>query len=139
MSVEALYKLLNKIWREEKITDEWEKSLLVKMPKKGDTTQCLNWRGVTLLVIASKILSQIVLDRMKSTLDSMLRDEQAGFRRERSCTDKIATLRIITEQPLEWNSGLSLAFIDFEKAFDIGGPGGNVANPTALWSTREDH
>jgi len=52
------------------------------------------------LVIASKILSRIVLDRIKSTLDSLLRDEQAGFRCERSCTDQIATLRIIIEQSL---------------------------------------
>jgi len=118
VSVEALYKLLNKICREEKIPDEWKKGLLVKRPKKGDTTHCQNWREVTLLVIASKILSRIVLDCMKSALDSMLRDEQAGFCRERSCTDQIATLRIIIEQSLECNSGFFLAFIDFEKAFD---------------------
>lgn len=119
MSVEALYKLLNKIWREEKIPDEWKKGFLVKLPKKGDTMHCQNWREVTLLVIASKILSRIVLDRMKSTLDSLLRDEQAGFSHERSCTETVlATLRIITEQSLEWNNGLFLAFIDFEKAFD---------------------
>ena len=55
---------------------------------------------------------------MKLALDSLLRDEQASFHCERSCTDQIATLRIITEQSLEWNSGLYLAFIDFEKAFD---------------------
>jgi len=79
VSVEALYKLLNKIWREEKIPDEWKKGLLVKLPKKGDTTHCQNWRGVTLLVIASKILSWIVLDQIKYTLDSLLRDEQLVF------------------------------------------------------------
>jgi len=62
VSVEALYKLLNKIWREEKIPDEWKRVLLVKLPKKGHTTHFQNWRGVTLLVIASKILSWIVLD-----------------------------------------------------------------------------
>ena len=85
--------------------------------KKGDTTNCKNWRGITLLVTASKVLSKIILDRMKAALDS-LRDEQAGFRRERSCTDQIATLRIIIEQSLEWNTGLYQVFVDFEKAFD---------------------
>ncbi|XP_071123848.1 uncharacterized protein [Mytilus edulis] len=30
------YKLLNKIWQEEKIPTEWLKGLLVKLPKKGD-------------------------------------------------------------------------------------------------------
>ena len=87
VSAEALYKLLNKIWREEKIPDEWKKGLIVKLPKKGDTTHWQNWRGVTVLVIASKILSRIVLDRMKSALDPLLRDEQAYFRPKRFCTD----------------------------------------------------
>ena len=107
VSVEALYKLLNNIWREDKITDEWKKVLLVKLPKKGDTTHYLNWRGVTLSVIPSKILSRFVLDRIRSTIDSLLRDEQAGFPRERSCTDQIVTPRIIIEQSLEWNNDSS--------------------------------
>ncbi|VDP19520.1 unnamed protein product [Schistosoma margrebowiei] len=37
---------------------------------------------------------------------------------ERSCTDQIATLRIIVEQSVEWNSSLYINFIDYEKAFD---------------------
>ena len=47
-----------------------------------------------------------------------LRDEQAGFQKERSCTDHIATLRITVEQSLEWNSPVFMTFMDYEKAFD---------------------
>ncbi|VDO93770.1 unnamed protein product [Schistosoma margrebowiei] len=38
--------------------------------------------------------------------------------KSRSCTDQIATLRIIVEQSIEWNSTLYINFIDYEKAFD---------------------
>ncbi|VDO94892.1 unnamed protein product [Schistosoma margrebowiei] len=38
--------------------------------------------------------------------------------RVRSCTDQIATLRIIVEQSFGWNSSLYINFIDYEKAFD---------------------
>lgn len=55
---------------------------------------------------------------MKDIVDPKLRDQQAGFRQNRSCTDQIATLRIIVEQSLEWNSPLYINFIDYEKAFD---------------------
>ena len=55
---------------------------------------------------------------MKDALDKELRDEQAGFRKERSCTDQIATLRVIVEQTIEWQSSLYVCFVDFEKAFD---------------------
>ena len=50
--------------------------------------------------------------------EHVLRDEQAGFRQERSTTDQIATLRNIIEQSLEWNTTLYTIFVDFEKAFD---------------------
>ncbi|VDP59032.1 unnamed protein product [Schistosoma curassoni] len=55
---------------------------------------------------------------MKDTIDAQLRGEQAGFRKDRSCTDQIATLRIIVEQSVEWNSSLYINSIDYEKAFD---------------------
>ena len=55
---------------------------------------------------------------MKDAIDNVLRNERAGFRKERSCADQIATLRIIVEQSIEWQSPLYTCFIDFEKAFD---------------------
>ncbi|VDP78113.1 unnamed protein product [Schistosoma mattheei] len=55
---------------------------------------------------------------MKHSVDAQLRDQQAGFRKDRSCTDQIATSRIIVEQSLEWNSSSYINFIDFEKEFD---------------------
>ena len=58
------------------------------------------------------------MDRIKTAIERRLRNEQAGFRKERSCTDQIATLRIIVEQCIEWRSPLYMCFIDFEKAFD---------------------
>ena len=60
----------------------------------------------------------MILERIKIALDGKLREEQAGFRAGRSCTDQIATLRIIVEQSIEWQSSLYINFIDFEKAFD---------------------
>ncbi|VDP58029.1 unnamed protein product [Schistosoma margrebowiei] len=37
---------------------------------------------------------------------------------EQSCTDRIATLWIIVEQSVEWNSSLYIDVIDYEKEFD---------------------
>ena len=89
--------LLQKVWEEGKVPADWKKGYLFKLPKKGDLSQCKNWRGIMLLSIPSKILSRIILERLKYALDDKLRQEQAGFRRNKSCTDQIATLRIIIE------------------------------------------
>ena len=116
--VEMLHPLFKKIWEEENIPSEWKEGYLVKMPKKGDLSNCANYRGITLLSIPGKVFYRILLDRMKDVVDPQLRDQQAGFRKDRSCLDQIATLRIILEQSLEWNSPLFMNFIDYEKAFD---------------------
>ena len=117
-STDMLWPLINKIWEQEKVPKDWKKGHLVKLPKKGDLSSCSNWRGIMLLSVPGKVLSRIILERLKSALDGRLRDEQAGFRQDRSCTDHIATLRIIVEQSLEWQSTLYSVFVDFQKAFD---------------------
>ena len=44
---------------------------------------------------------------MKGEVDNTLREQRAGFRHDRSCTD-YATLRIIVEQSIDWNSDIVL-------------------------------
>jgi ribosomal protein L30/L7E len=99
ITAEMLYPLLEKIWKEEKIPEEWAEGLIIKIPKKGDLSNCNNWRGITLLSIPSKILTRIILNRIQNTVERHLRKEQAGFRKHRSCVDLINTRRIILEHP----------------------------------------
>ena len=117
-STDMLHPLLNKIWEQERVPEDWKTGHLVKLPKKGDLSSCNNWRGIMLLSIPGKVLTRIILERLKNALDKTLREEQAGFRHDRSCTDHIATMRIIIEQSLEWQTPLYTVFIDFQKAFD---------------------
>ena len=113
-----LQSLFEKIWNEEAFPDEWKEGHLIKLPKKGDLGNCNNYRGITLLSVPGKVFSRIILQRIKFQVDEKLRDQQAGFWKNRSCADQIATLRIILEQSIEWNSPLLVNFVDFEKAFD---------------------
>ena len=78
-STDMLHSLLSKIWEQEKVTENWKKGHLVKLPKKGDLSTCSNWWGVMLLSIPGKVLTRIMLERLKTILDKRLRDEQAGF------------------------------------------------------------
>ena len=113
-----LLPLFEKIWNMEEIPADWKEGHIIKLPKKGDLSNCDNYRGITLLSVPGKIFNRILLERMRDAVDEKLRDNQAGFRQNRSCTDQIATLRIIVEQSLEWNSSLYINFVDYRKAFD---------------------
>ena len=118
LTSEALHLLFEDIWEEEEIPLDWKEGYIIKIPKKGDLSVCSNYRGISLLSVPSKIFNRVILNRIKNAADPKLRDNQAGFRKNRSCKDQIATLRVIVEQSLEWNTSLYINFIDYEKAFD---------------------
>ena len=117
-SIEMLYDLIGKIWDTDAIPIGWKEGYLVKIPKKGDLHECKNYRGIMLLSVPGKVLNRIILERLKNEVDNILRDHQAGFRQDRGCIDQIATLRIIVEQSMEFDSSLYINFVDYEKAFD---------------------
>lgn len=71
-----------------------------------------------LLSIPRKILFRIILDRILDTLSKRLREEQAGFMKDYSCTDHIATLRIIGKKCTERQTPFHINIVDLEKAFD---------------------
>jgi hypothetical protein len=117
-SVSLLHSLLTEIWKEEKFPADWKEGLIIKIPKKGDTTKCNNWRGMTLLSIPRKPLSRVLLNRITDVVELCLRKERAGFRCQSSCVDLINTLRMVLQQINEFQTTLYLTFIDFERAFD---------------------
>ena len=121
-----LTNILRKVWISETAPDDWKVGLIVKLPKKGDLTDCNNWRGIMLLSVTSKILSRVILNRISASIDQLLRKNQAGFRKGKSCADQIFALRQIIEQSHEWNTTVYANFIDFQKAFDS-------VNRPALW------
>jgi hypothetical protein len=118
VSAEALENIFKKVWDTNNIPQDWKDGHLTVLPKKGDLSLCDSHRGIMLLSIPAKILSKLLLERMKTEIDKKLRKNQAGFRAGRSCSDQIITLRIIIEQCLEMRKPCILNFIDYQKAFD---------------------
>ena len=105
------------VWDNEGISDAWKRGTFIKLPKKGNLSECNNWRGITLLSIASKVYCHIILQYITTAVDKLLCQEQAGLRKGKSCIDHIFVLSQILEQSHEWNSSLCVVFVDFEKAF----------------------
>ena len=116
--VKMLYNLLSKICEKEEVPAPWKVGTIIKLPKKGYLRDCINYRGIMLLSTPGKVLNGVLLERMKEAVDPKLRDQREGFRQNKSCADQIASLCIIVEQSLEWNSHLYISFVDYEKAFD---------------------
>jgi hypothetical protein len=61
----AIQKLNNPVWNKEELPDQWkESSIIIPVHKKGDKTDCNNYRGISLLSTSYKILSNILLSRL---------------------------------------------------------------------------
>ena len=86
---EVLKEVFQKMWDGEQAPKEWSTGITVKLPKKGDLGNCYNWRGIALLPLTSKVFTRIIFNRVKDTADTIIRQEQAGFRKGRSCIDHI--------------------------------------------------
>ena len=94
------------------------KGCILPFPKKGDLGLAKNYRGITLTSIAAKIYNALLRNRIEPKIDNILRKNQNGFRRNRSTTSQILTIRRILEGVRAKNLQATLLFVDFTKAFD---------------------
>ncbi|KAK1796709.1 hypothetical protein P4O66_009731 [Electrophorus voltai] len=93
--VNTLTVLLNKGWQDQNVPSDWRKGVIVKLPKKGNTANCKNWPCITLLTVPGKVFCSVLLRSLQQAVDEILREEQAGFRAGRSCSEQIYMVRNI--------------------------------------------
>jgi hypothetical protein len=116
--VNNLTTFLRVLWSENKIPTEWSLSTVIPIFKKGARTSCENHRGISLVAVASKVLSAIMLRRLLEYRESQIRENQAGFRPGRGCIDHIFTLRQVLEQRHCFQQPTMVVFLDLKAAFD---------------------
>ena len=86
--------------------------------KKGDRSNCGNYRGISLLSTVGKLLADILLQRLQTILPFVYPESQYGYRAGRGTIDGIFTVRQVMEKTREQRRELYISFIDFTKAFD---------------------
>ena len=107
----------NSVYSHETI-ERWREGCILPFPKKGNLSLIKNYRGITLTSIAAKIFNLMILNRIRPEIDPILRKNQNVFRKNRSTSGQILTIRRILEGVKSKNLPLTLLFIDFSKEFD---------------------
>lgn len=115
---QRLTDLFNEILETETIPEDWTKTTIILLHKKGDKDDIGNYRPISLMSNIYKVFSKIILKRITNTLDENQPKEQAGFRSKFSTIDHIHTLRQILQKYREYNKTYYIGFVDFNKAFD---------------------
>jgi hypothetical protein len=78
-----IHKLINSVWNKEELPNQWKESIIVPIHKKGDKTDCNNYRGISLVLTSYKIVTNIFLSMSDLYIDEIIGDHQCGFRRNR--------------------------------------------------------
>lgn len=64
--------MIEKMYRDGNIQEDFAKSKTVLIPKKGNSTECKNYRTINLLTHASKILLIIIKNRIRKKIQENL-------------------------------------------------------------------
>jgi hypothetical protein len=76
-----IHKPITSIWNKNEFPEECKELIIVPICKKGDKTDCSNYRGISLLPATYKILSIILLSRLTPCAEEIIGDHQCGFHR----------------------------------------------------------
>ena len=128
MALDTFYGILSCIWKEETMPHDFRDATVVSLyKKKGNKSDCGNYRGISLLSTAGKILAQVILNRLISAVsEESLPESQCGFRPGRSTIDMVFSVRQIQEKCIKQRMDFYAVFIDLTKAFE-------TVNREALW------
>jgi hypothetical protein len=102
----------------EELPEEWKESIIVPIYKKGDETECNNYRGISLLSTTYTILSNILLSRLTPYAEEIIVELLCGLRGNRFTTDHIFWICQKLEKKWEHNEAVYQLFIDVKKAYD---------------------
>ena len=97
-AVKVLHSICQQIWKTQQWPQDWEKSVFIPIPKKGNAKECSNYSTIALISHASKVMLKILQARLEQYVNHKLPDDQAGFRKSRGTRDQIANILWITEK-----------------------------------------
>jgi sorting nexin-29 len=114
--VKQLHTILKEIWLKEKMPTDWNLSIICPIHKKGDIMECSDYRGVSHLNTAYKMLSNILFARISPFAENIIGNYQCDFWKNRCMINQMFTLRQILEK--EFGIQTHHVFIDFKSAYD---------------------
>ena len=113
-----IHSICQQIWKTQQWLQDWKMSVLIPIPKKGNTEDCSNYHTITLISHASKVMLKILQSRLQQYVNHELPDVQAGFRKGRGTRDQISNIHWIIKKVREFQKNIYFCFIDYGKVFD---------------------
>ena len=108
---------------------QWKDAITMVLHKKMDRTECGDYRGISLVAHAGKILLKLIVRRLSEYYErvGILPEEQSGFRLNCFTADMMFVIRRLQELARKELIPLYVCFIELTKAY-------NSVDRTLFWT-----
>ncbi len=117
-AIQELCDICKDMYEEEKWPDDFTRTAMIPLPKKNNAVNCSDYRTISLICHASKIMLKVLTKRIEAKAKHLLGRNQFGFRKGCGTRDAVGVMRTLCERSLEYGNEVFICFVDFEKAFD---------------------
>ena len=97
---------------------EWKIHKICPIPKSGSPLYVEDYRPISRLCIAGKILEKLVYDKIINFIRPKLSIQQHGFLKNRSCLSQLLLSFNFIYDNLDKNIPVDVIYLDFRKAFN---------------------
>ena len=116
--MKVLYSICKLIWKTQQWPQDWQWSVFIPIPKKGNAKECSSYHIITLISHARKEMLKILQASLQQYVNRELPSVQVGFRKGRGTRDQIANIHWTIKKAREIQKNIYFCFIDYTKAFD---------------------
>ena len=111
--------MMNSILQTQKFPKLWRKSKVIAILKPGkDSTLPKSYRPISLLCHTCKLFEPMIINRLNPLIETMILDQQAGFRPGKSTTGQLLNLTKHIEDGYERGVVTGTVFVDLSAAYD---------------------
>ena len=72
--VKVLHSICQEIWKVQQWLQDWERSVFIPIPKKGNSKECSNYHTIALISHASRVMLKILQARLQQFMNHELAD-----------------------------------------------------------------
>ena len=90
-AVKVLHSICQQIWKTQQWPQDWQRSVFIPIPEKGNTKECSNYCTIAHISHASKVMLKTLQARLQQYVNCELPDVQAVFRKAEESEIKLPT------------------------------------------------
>ena len=116
-AVKVLHSICQQIWKTQPWPQDWERSVFIPIPKKGNAKECSNYFTIAVISHISKVMLKILQTRLQQYMNH----EFPVLEKAEEPEIKLSTSAGLSKKQESFQKNISFCFIAYAKAFDYVG------------------